>query len=88
MATTTAKIKETTEVSYLNETTKVVPNDILAIFGPSNPYFDLIHYTALVCLSISIIISLYTVVYLLKTERGSVFTWKIGKCIYFSFSLK
>ena len=63
--------------------------DILIIFGPDNPYFDLIHYTALVCLAISTLISLYTVRYLLKSERGSVFSWKIGKYIFsFAFLLQ
>ena len=74
---------EITEYPLVNGTTEDVPIDILIMFGPTNPYFDLIHYTALVCLAISIIISLYTVMYLLKSEKGNVFNWKIGKWIFF-----
>ena len=76
---------EMTEYPLVNGTTEDVPIDILIMFGPTNPYFDLIHYTALVCLAISIIISLYTVMYLLKSEKGNVFNWKIGKWIFSIF---
>ena len=53
--------------------------DILVLFGPTNPYFDMIHYTALVSLGISIIISMYTLIYLMRTGDGSLSRWKMGK---------
>ena len=56
--------------------------DILVLFGPDNPYFDMIHYTALVSLGISIIISVYTLIYLIRTGNGSLSRWKMGQ---FSF---
>ena len=77
---------ERTEYPLVNRTKEDVPIDILSIFGPTNPYFDLIHYTVLVCLAVSIIISLYTVIYLLTSEKGNVFNWKIGKWIFLPFS--
>ena len=70
---------EKTKYPLVNRTAEDVPIDILIMFGPTNPYFDLIHYTALVCLAVSILISLYTVIYLLTSEKGNVFNWKIGK---------
>ena len=53
--------------------------DILVLFGPDNPYFDMIHYTALVSLGISIIISAYTLIYLVRTGKGSLSRWKMGQ---------
>ena len=53
--------------------------DILVLFGPTNPYFDMIHYTALVSLGISIIISAYTLIYLMRTGKGSLSRWKMGQ---------
>ncbi len=52
--------------------------DFLDLFGPSNPYFLMIHVTALVCLSVSVVVGVYTLVYLCRTGRGRVFQWKIG----------
>ena len=70
------------------ETTEETAIDLLELFGPTNPYFNLIHYTALVCLTFSIIISFYTVVNLLRNEKGSVFNWKVGKCCKCHFYTK
>ena len=53
--------------------------DILVLFGPTNPYFDMIHYTALVSLGISIIISVYTLIYLVRRGKGSLSRWKMGQ---------
>ena len=53
--------------------------DILVLFGPTNPYFDMIHYTALVSLGISVIISGYTLIYLIRTGNGSLSRWKMGQ---------
>ena len=53
--------------------------DILVRFGPTNPYFDMIHYTALVSLGISIIISAYTLIYLIVRGKGSLSRWKMGQ---------
>ena len=53
--------------------------DILVLFGPTNPYFDMIHYTALVSLGISIIISAYTLIYLIVRGKGSLSRWKMGQ---------
>ena len=54
-------------------------DDILVIFGPSNPYFDMIHYTALASLGLSIIISTYTLIYLIRTGKGNFNHWKMGQ---------
>ena len=59
--------------------------DILVLFGPDNPYFDMIHYTALVSLGISIIISAYTLTYLVRTGNASLSRWKMGQ---FSFRFR
>ena len=53
--------------------------DLLDFFGPKNPYFNLIHYTAIACLSISISISVYTIIYLVRSGNGNIFKRKIGK---------
>ena len=53
--------------------------DILVLFGPDNPYFDMFHYTALVSLGISIIISVYTLIYLVRKGKGSLSRWKMGQ---------
>ncbi len=64
------------------------PIDILVLFGPANPYFKMIHYSALASLSVSIVISTYTLGYLVTTGRGSFSSWKIGEsrfdcvCVY------
>ena len=63
-----------------NVTEKTPAVDILDIFGPTHPHFHLIHYTALVCLFISIVLGVYIFIYLLKHEGCKVFQWKIGKC--------
>ena len=52
--------------------------DILVLFGPANPYFDMIHYTALVSLGTSIIISTCTLIYLIRTGKGNFSHWKMG----------
>ena len=52
--------------------------DILVLFGPSNPYFDMIHYTALASLGLSTIISAYTLYFLVKTGKRSFSLWKMG----------
>ena len=54
----------TTEAT--NFTSTEAPFDLLVFFGPTNPYFKLIHYTALVCLSISIVTSIYTLIFLAR----------------------
>ena len=45
----------------------------------TSSYFDMIHYTALVSLGISIIISAYTLIYLVRTGKGSLSRWKMGQ---------
>ena len=63
------------------------PEDILTLFGPSHPDFNLIHYTALVCLFISLILGVYIFIYLLKYEGLDFFRWKIGKVTPFILRL-
>ena len=65
-----------------NVTEKTTPVDILDIFGPAHPHFNLIHYTALVCLIISTTLGVYIFIYLLKHGGCKVFQWKIGKYKY------
>ena len=60
-------------------TTEPAPVDILNLFGPTHPHFNLIHYTALTCLVLSTILSFYIFIYLLKEGGCEVFLWKIGK---------
>ena len=66
-----------TEASKI--TTLEPPFDLLEFFGPKNPYFKLIHYTALVCLFISISVSIYTIIYLIRSGNGNIFKRKIGR---------
>ena len=63
----------TTEMS---NSTEKRPLDLLEIFGPKNPYFKLIHYTALVCLFTSISISIYTLIFLMRSGNGNIFSEK------------
>ncbi len=55
------------------------PPDFFELFGPKNPYFKLIHYTALVCLAISITVSIYTLIYLVNHGNKNIFKRKIGE---------
>ena len=74
-----------TEMDFNNTENNESQTDILVLFGPTNPYFDMIHFTALVSLGISIIISMYTLIYLMRTGKGSLSRWKMGQ---FSFRFK
>ena len=58
-----------------NEVFKI---DLLLFYGPINPYFKIIHYSALGSLAISIIFSVYTLIYQIRRNGGNVFSWKIG----------
>ncbi len=56
------------------------PVDFYEIFGPKNRYFNLIHITAVVCLGTSMIVSIYTLIYLLRSGEKNVFKRRIGEC--------
>lgn len=60
--------------------------DFFEFFGPTHPHFQLIHFTALVCLVIGITIGTYTLFYLIKTGKDNVFHWKVGECMKLLFS--
>ena len=55
------------------------PIDSFEFFGPKNPYFKMVHCTALACTAVSITFSLSTIIYQVRTNNGNFFTWKIGR---------
>ena len=77
--TTTNSRQNFTNDDNLSDVTETAVPNILEIFGPSHPHFNLIHYTALTCLALSTILGVYIFIYLLKQEGYDVFRWKIGK---------
>ena len=75
----------TTEAANL--TSNEAPFNLLVFFGHTNPYFKLIHYTALVCLFISIVTSIYTSIFLARSGHGNIFKRKIGKVMKLTLKL-
>lgn len=60
--------------------------DRLESVDPDSITFKVIHISAICALGISIVVSIYTLVYLKRSTNGSFYKWKIGK--YLNIYLK
>ena len=80
-----ATTDQTASSHTLNESTSTfgTPSttlDFFDTFGPSHPEFKLVHYAAVISLTISIIISLYTLIHSIRSGSGHILKRKIGRC--------
>ena len=60
---------------------------LLLYYGPLNPYFKIIHYSALASLAVSLVFSVYTVIYQVRHNAGNFYKWKKGKFLISIFTL-
>ncbi len=76
--TATFQMARSNDTGLAFQTQTAIVN-IFEEFGPSHPQFKLIHYTAIVSLTISIIISFYTLVHSIRSGNGHILKRKIGR---------